>query len=174
MQPLQLFIHGRIHMILRNIVFIGAAIFSGNLLAQASPPKAVVTPNAALAPNAAVNTGKLIKPPMPAEPEIKLSVFVFDGTNNPASGVEVTQNGNMWGNCKWGGINAQPVSGQPSTKLCKFSAARGTKINVTPSPGSPTLAGLQCNPSGTGACYKTQAFELLRDGHIEAAFNIKP
>jgi hypothetical protein len=155
-------------MILRNIVLVSAALFSCNLLAQSGPRVGTVTPNAT------ANAAKLIKPLPPAEPEIMLSIFVFDPTNNPNSGVDVTQNGKMWGNCKWSGVNAQPVAGQPSTKLCKFSAPRGTKVALTPLPGSPAVAAWQCNSSGSGMCYKAPAFELARDGQVEAAFNIKP
>jgi hypothetical protein len=154
-------------MILRNIVLISAAFVSCHLFA-AQPVASTTT----VAPN--VNTAKLIKPLQPVEPEVLLSIFVFDPTSNPNSGVEVTQNGKMWGSCRWGGLNAQPVSGQPSTKLCKFSASRGTQVNLTPSPAGPALAGLQCNSSGTGMCYKSASFALARDGQIEAAFNIKP
>nr|WP_295770014.1 hypothetical protein [Rhodoferax sp.] len=155
-------------MILRSIIFIGAVVFSCNLLA-AQP----VAPAAVLAPNANTPIAKVIKLP-PAEPEVQLSIFVFDSTSNPNSGVEVTQNGKMWGSCRWGGLNAQPVTSQPATKLCKFSAPRGTAINLTQSPGGSTLAGFQCNAAGTGMCYKTAAFTLARDGQVEAAFNIKP
>lgn len=127
-----------------------------------------------MAPNVTVNAAAVTKPQLPVEPEINLSVFVFDAGNNPNNGVEVTQNGKMWGNCKWGGVNAQPVPGQSSTKLCKFATARGTKISLSASPGSAPVAAWQCNSTGSGACYKTPTFELLREGQIEAAFNIKP
>ena len=161
---------------LRNIIFISAALLSGSLFAESGPPKVSATPNAAHPANAAntANVAKTIKTLPPAEPEVPLSVFVFDSTKNPSSGVDVTQNGKLWGSCKWGDINAQPVSGQPATKVCKFAAPRGTKVNLTQLPGSVQIAGWQCNPAGSGACYKTPAFELAREGHIEAAFNIKP
>ncbi len=154
----------------KNAFFICAVLLNSNLIAaQPAPPTAMV------APNMTASAVKLTKPVAPpAEPTIQLSVFVFDAANNPNSGVEVTQNGKMWGNCKWGGVNAQNVSGQPSTKVCKFSAPRGTTVGVTQSPGSPQLAALQCNGNAPGMCYKTASFELLRDGEIEAAFNIKP
>ncbi len=157
---------------LRTIVLVSTALLSCNLFAQSGPKTAIVAPN--VTTNTTANAAKLVKPLPPVEPEIQLSIFVFDPTNNPNSGVEVTQNGKMWGNCKWGGVNAQPVPGQTSTKLCKFATYRGTKVNLTQSAGSPNVAAWQCNSTGTGACYKSPAIELLRDGQIEAAFNIKP
>ncbi len=159
-------------MILRNLILVSAALIGCNAFAVQTSASAPAT--SMVAPNVTANAAKLTKPQLPVEPEVLLSIFVFDPTNNPNSGVEVTQNGKMWGSCRWGGVNAQPVAGQTSTKLCKFSAPRGTKVGLTPSPAGPQLAGLQCNSSAPGMCYKTASFELARDGEIEAAFNIKP